>query len=274
MRRFEGKVAFITGIARGQGRSHALRLAEEGAQIIGVDICAQMDSVGYPLATPDDLAETVKLVEEHDVRIVARQGDVRDRAALRAVVEEGIAEFGQVDIVLANAGILPMFEDVAATPHAFDDAVAVNLTGVYNTIEAAVPSMLERGAGGSVVLTSSVAGLHGRLSFPGNAGMMGYTAAKHAVVGLVRAYAGLLAEHQIRVNSVHPTGAATPMVLNEQFAALATELPEALVKLGNPMGVELIEAVDITNAVVWLCSDEARYVTGVNLPVDAGFMIV
>ncbi len=274
MGRFDGKVAFVTGIARGQGRSHALRLAEEGAQIIGVDICAKVDSVAYAMATPDDLAETVKLVEAHDVRILARQADVRDRGALRAVVDEGIAEFGHVDFVLANAGILPMFGDIAATHGAFDEVVDINLTGVYNTVEAALPAMRDRRAGGSIVLTSSAAGLHGRINFPGNAGLLGYTAAKHALVGLVRAYAGLLGKHQIRVNSVHPTGVATPMVLHPQFEALVAEQPQAMAKLGNVMGVELIEAEDVTNAVVWLCSDEARYVTGVNLPVDAGFLVV
>jgi SDR family mycofactocin-dependent oxidoreductase len=274
MARFEGKVALITGVARGQGRSHALRLAEEGAQIIGVDICAPIDTVAYAMATPDDLAETVKAVEERDARIVARQADVRDREALRAVVEEGIAELGHVDFVLANAGILPIFGDVSASPGAFDEVVAVNLTGVYNTIEAVLPAMLERGVGGSIVLTSSVAGLHGRINFPDNAGLLGYTAAKHALVGLVRAYAGLLGEHHIRVNSVHPTGANTPMIINPQFEALLAERPEAMAKLTNPMGVELIEASDITSAVVWLCSDEARYITGVNLPVDAGFLVV
>lgn len=273
MGRLEGKVALITGVARGQGRSHALRLAADGAQIIGLDICAPIDSVAYPLATPDDLAETVKAVENLDARIVAREADVRDRAALRAVVEEGVAELGRVDIVVANAGILPIFGDVATEPRSFDDVVAVNLTGVYNTIEAALPSMLDRGEGGSIVLTSSVAGLHGRLTKLGNPGLFGYTAAKHALVGLVRAYAGLLAEHMIRVNSVHPAAADTPMIVNAEFAAFAEAEPEMLAKLGNAMPVQLIEAVDITNAVAWLCSDEARYVTGVNLPVDAGFLV-
>lgn len=272
MGRLDGKVALITGVARGQGRAHALRLAAEGAQIVGLDLCAQIDSVTYPLATPDDLAETVRAVEGLDRRIVAHQADVRDRAALAQVVKDAIAEFGQVDIVLANAGIAPIFDDAATDPRAFDDVVEVNLTGAYNTIEAALPHLLARGKGGSIVVTGSVAGLHGRLTLLGNAGTIGYTAAKHGIVGLVRAYAGLLAEHSIRVNSVHPTGVSTPMLLHERWAAFAEANPDAATKLANAMPVALVEEIDITNAVAWLCSDEARYITGIALPVDAGFL--
>lgn len=272
MGRLTGKVAFITGVARGQGRAHALRLAEEGAAIIGVDLCTQMDSVGYPMATADDLAETVKLVEERDARIVATQADVRDADALRAAVEAGSAELGRVDIVLANAGIFPGVGEVAATGRAFDDVVAVNLTGVYNTIEAALPRLLAQGEGGSIVLTSSVAGLTGRLNIPGNAGLTGYIAAKHGVVGLMRTYASMLAPHNIRVNSVHPGAVNTPMIVNAEFGALAEQYPDELSKLTHAMPVEMLDAVDISNAILWLCSEEARYVTGVTLPVDAGFM--
>ena len=274
MGRLTGKVAFITGIARGQGRSHAMRLAEEGASIIGVDLCGQLDTVGAPMATPDDMAETVKLVEERDARIVATQADVRDAGALRSAVEAGVAELGRLDIVLANAGIAPLFGEVAATQQAFDDVVAINLTGVYNTIEAALPQLISRGEGGSIVLTSSVAGLSGRLNLAGNAGMMGYVAAKHGVVGLMRAYANQLAPHSIRVNSVHPGGVNTPMIVNEAFGVLAEQAPAEMAKLAHAMPVELLEAVDISNAILWLCSDEARYVTGVTLPVDGGFMIL
>jgi SDR family mycofactocin-dependent oxidoreductase len=272
MGRLTGKVAFVTGIARGQGRSHALRLAEEGASIIGVDICRQLDTVGYAMATADDLAETVKLVEERDARIVATQGDVRDLDALRSAVTAGVAELGRLDIVIANAGIFPGIGEVAATGEAFDDVLQINLTGVYNTVEACLPALLEQEQGGSIVLTSSVAGLSGRLNLAGNAGMMGYIAAKHGVVGLMRAYANQLAPRSIRVNSVHPCGVNTPMVVNPEFGALAEAHPVELSKLAPAMPVELIEAVDISNAIVWLCSDEARYVTGVTLPVDAGFM--
>jgi SDR family mycofactocin-dependent oxidoreductase len=274
MGRLTGKVAFITGIARGQGRSHAMRLAEEGASIIGVDLCGQVDTVEAAMSTPDDLAETVKLVEERDARIVATQADVRDAAALRTAVEAGVAELGRLDIVLANAGIAPLFGEVAATPKAFEDVVSINLTGVYNTIEAALPQLLAQGEGGSIVLTSSVAGLSGRLSIDGNAGLIGYTAAKHGVVGLMRVYANGLAKHSIRVNSVHPGGVNTPMIVNPEFAVTAEQHPEELSKLAHALPVELLEAVDISNAIVWLCSEEARYVTGVTLPVDAGFMIL
>ncbi|MBA3743885.1 mycofactocin-coupled SDR family oxidoreductase [Sporichthya sp.] len=274
MGRLTGKVAFITGVARGQGRSHALRLAEEGAAIVGVDLCSQMDSVGYPMATPDDLAETVKLVEERDARIVATQADVRDLGALRTAVEAGVAELGRLDIVLANAGIFPGIGEVASTGAAFDDVVDVNMTGVYNTIEAALPQLLAQGEGGSIVLTSSVAGLSGRLNLAGNAGMMGYIAAKHGVVGLMRAYANMLAPQSIRVNSVHPGAVNTPMIVNEGFGALAAEHPVELSRLVHAMPVEMLEAVDISNAILWLCSDEARYVTGVTVPVDGGFMIL
>ena len=272
MGRLTGKVAFITGVARGQGRAHALRLAEEGASIVGVDLCTQMESVGYPMATPDDLAETVKLVEERDARIVATQADVRDADALRAAVETGAAELGRLDIVLANAGIFPGVGEVAATGRAFDDVVAVNLTGVYNTIEAALPRLLEQGEGGRIVLTSSVAGLTGRLNIPGNAGLTGYIAAKHGVVGLMRTYASMLAPHNIRVNSVHPGAVNTPMIVNAEFGALAEQYPDELSKLTHALPVEMLDAVDISNAILWLCSEEARYVTGVTLPVDGGFM--
>lgn len=273
MGRLTGKVAFITGVARGQGRSHALRLAEEGASIVGVDLCSQMESVGYPMATPDDLAETVKLVEERDARVVATQADVRDPGALRAAVEAGVAELGRIDIVVANAGIFPGIGEVAATQRAFDDVVAVNLAGVYHTIEAALPQLLAQGEGGSIVLTSSIAGLSGRLNLAGNAGMFGYIAAKHGVVGLMRSYANMLAPHSIRVNSVHPGAVDTPMIVNEGFGALAAAHPDELSKLAHLMPVEMLETVDISNAILWLCSDEARYVTGVTLPVDGGFMV-
>jgi SDR family mycofactocin-dependent oxidoreductase len=274
MGRLTGKVAFITGIARGQGRSHAMRLAEEGASIIGVDVCEQLESVGYPMSTPDDMAETVKLVEERDARILATQADVRDLGALRAAVEAGVAEFGRLDIVLANAGIIPGIGEGANPSRQFDEVVEVNLTGVYNTVEATRPTMQAQGEGGSIVLTSSVAGLSGRLSLEGNAGLMGYIAAKHGVVGLMRSYANMLAPESIRVNSVHPVGVNTPMIMNAEFAALAEQFPVELGKLKPAMPIEVVEPVDISNAIVWLCSDEARYVTGVTLPVDAGFMIM
>ena len=266
--KLEGKVAFITGAARGQGRSHAIRLAQEGADIIAVDICAQIGSVAYPMAAPDDLAETVKEVEALDRRIVARQADVRDESGLRAAFEAGVAELGPVDIVLANAGIAPMA--LGEEPHeAWQDVIDVNLTGVFNTVEIAIPSMIERGAGGAIVLTSSTAGITG---IGGSSrGGLGYTASKHGVVGLMRSYANYLAPHRIRVNSVHPTGVNTPMVVNDVMQAFLASDPSLSQAMANALPVDMVEPVDISNAICWLVSDDARYVTGVTLPVDAGF---
>ncbi|WP_299953250.1 mycofactocin-coupled SDR family oxidoreductase [uncultured Modestobacter sp.] len=270
----EGKVALITGAARGQGRSHAVRLAEEGADIIAVDLCAQIGSVAYPMATPDDLAQTAKEVEALDRRIVTRQADVRDMAALQAAVDEGIAELGAVDIVLANAGIAPQLTSDPDPDHeqAFRDVVEVNLFGVRNTVHAAVPSMIDKGQGGAIVLTSSTQGLTGR-GGDGSGGMDGYAAAKHGVVGLMRTYANWLAEHKIRVNTVHPTGVQTPMIENDEMTAYMEANPGISAALENLMPVESVEAVDISNAIAWLVSDHARFVTGVTLPVDAGFTV-
>ena len=266
--KLEGKVAFITGAARGQGRSHAIRLAQEGADIIAVDICAQIGSVAYPMAAPDDLAETVKEVEALDRRIVASQADVRDLAALTAAVDAGVAELGRLDIVLANAGIAPM--TLGEEPHeAWQDVIDVNLTGVFNTVEIAIPSMIERGAGGAIVLTSSTAGING-VGGPSRGGL-GYTASKHGVVGLMRSYANALAPHRIRVNSVHPTGVNTPMVVNDVMQQWLAADPSVADAMTNALPVDMVEPVDISNAILWLVSDDARYVTGVTLPVDAGF---
>lgn len=275
MGRLEGKVAFITGAARGQGRAHAVKMAQEGAEIIAIDLCDQIDSVGYPMSTPQDLTETVKLVEEQDRRIVAQQADVRDRGALQAAVDAGMSEFGRLDIVVANAGIAPVFGDNSRTPDAWRDAIDVLLTGVYYTIDVAVPPMVEQDQGGSIVITSSTAGLKGlgRNLASSTAGMIGYTAAKHGVVGLMRMYANLLAPHRIRVNTLHPTGVNTPMIVNEAFAQFVEEFPDSAGALQNALPVELIEPEDIANAAAWLSSDEARYITGVTLPVDAGFTV-
>lgn len=267
MGKLDGKVAFITGAARGQGRSHAIRLAEEGANIIAVDICAQIATVPYPMSTPDDLEQTVKEVESLDRRIVAVEADVRDGAALQAAFDAGVAELGPVDIVLANAGIAPMSMSPQAAE--WQDVLDVNLTGVYNTVHAAVPSMIERGAGGAIVLTSSTAGING---IGGNSpGGLGYTASKHGVVGLMRSYANILAPHNIRVNTVHPTGVNTPMVVNDAMQEFLTSDPSLSNAMANALPVPMIEALDISNAILWLVSDDARYVTGVTLPVDAGF---
>ncbi|MDT7656571.1 MAG: hypothetical protein QOF38_1286 [Pseudonocardiales bacterium] len=270
MGRVEGKVAFITGAARGQGRSHALRLAQEGADIIAVDICDQMDTVPFPMATPEDLTETVKLVESLDRRIVSRQADVRDLAALEAVVAEGIAELGRLDIVCANAGIASMQACWEFSERQWQDVLDVNLTGVWKTVKAAIPPMIEQGAGGSIILTSSMAGLFG---FP-NIGA--YNSAKHGVTGLMRTLAVELAPHSIRCNSLHPGVVNTDMVHNPAFYELAgvpgatrAEAELAFMSM-NALPVAQVEAVDISNVVLWLASDESRYVTGTTQVIDAG----
>ena len=201
----EGKTALITGAARGQGRSHAVRLAQEGANIIALDICRQIESVAYPMGTADDLRQTTAAVENLGRSIVAREVDVRDLSALRTAVSEGIAELGSVDIVLANAGIGMMSPDIDDA-RAFRDQMEVNLFGVWNTVQAAAPAMIEQGTGGAIVLTGSTLGLVGR-GGDGTGGSDGYCASKHAIVGLGRTWSHWLAPHNIRVNSVHPTGA-------------------------------------------------------------------
>ncbi|MCG7583240.1 MULTISPECIES: mycofactocin-coupled SDR family oxidoreductase [Mycolicibacterium] len=264
-----GKVAFITGAARGQGRAHAVKLAAAGADIIALDLCEQIASVPYPLATPEDMDATVKLVEETGARIVACQADVRDRDAVKAAVRAGTEALGdRLDIVIANAGIAPM-----AAPEAWQDVIDVNLTGVYNTIDVAMKPMIKFGNGGSIVLTSSVAGLVGLGSPVG--GSVGYAAAKHGIVGIMRVYANFLAQYSIRVNSVHPAGVNTPMIDNEftrsWLDGIAQE-SQGGPDMGNALPVQALEPEDIANAAFWLVSDAARYVTGVTLPVDAGYV--
>jgi SDR family mycofactocin-dependent oxidoreductase len=267
-----GKVAFVTGAARGQGRSHAVHLARAGADIIGLDLCAGIDTVGYPPATLEDLAETVELVEAEDARMVAAVADVRDRDAVEAALATGLDTFGRVDLVVANAGILPIVGDAADTFQAYRDAVEVNLTGVFHTVDACLPTLIAQGSGGSVVITSSTSGVTGLVD--GSRGSMGYAAAKHGVVGLMRGWATVLAKHNIRVNTLHPTGVNSPMVVNDAFSAyVEVEHPEMIPRLQNAMPVALIEPADVSAAVVWLCSDAARYVTGVTLPVDAGYAL-
>jgi SDR family mycofactocin-dependent oxidoreductase len=268
MGKLDGKVAFITGAARGQGRSHAVRLAQEGADIIAVDIAAQIPSVRYPMPTPEELDQTVKEVEALDRRIVARRADVRDRAALEAAFEAGVAELGGVDIVLANAGIAPLSLDEEG--NAWQDVIDVNLTGVFNTVEVSRQALVDRG-GGAIVITSSTAGINGIGG--GGPGGLGYTASKHGVVGLMRSYANVLAPHNIRVNTVHPTGVNTPMIVNDVMAEFLATMPDVGQALTNALPVDMLEPADISNAILWLVSDEARYVTGVTLPVDAGFTV-
>jgi SDR family mycofactocin-dependent oxidoreductase len=267
----EGKVAFITGAARGQGRSHALRLAQEGADIIAVDIVEQVPTAWCPTATADDLAETVKLVEELDRRIIARTADVRDLAALESVVAEGIAEFGRLDTVCANAGIVGSGVVWEFTEHQWQEMVDINLTGVWKTVKAAIPSMIELGNGGSIILTSSGAGL---FAVPG---IGHYVTAKHGVVGLMRALAVELAPYGIRCNTVNPGNVDTPMLDNRHVYQLFSGIEGAdraaakpIIAAMTALNVPWLEAIDISNAVLWLASDEARYVTGTTQVVDAG----
>lgn len=273
MNRFEGRVALVSGAARGMGRNHALRLAEEGADIIAFDICENMSSLLYPLSTESDLAETVRLVEETGRRIVSGKADVRDLSAVQAVVERGVAEFGRLDVVSANAGIVSLGLAHELSEDQWDQMIAVNLTGVWKTIRSAVPHMIDAGNGGSIVITSSTAGLVGL-----SANMAHYASAKHGVVGLMRVLAKELAQYMIRVNCLHPTTVPTPMVNNAAVIGLfrpdldAPELDDAIDALRelNVLPVPWVEMDDITSALLWLASDEARYVTSVSLPVDAG----
>lgn len=273
MGRLDGKVAFITGAARGQGRAHAIRLAEEGAAIAAMDLCDQIPSVFYPMATKDDLAETVTMVEAAGGRIIAEVGDVRSRDDITRLHDAAVAEFGSVDIVLPNAGIMPVIPP-GDQLQAWHDAIDVMLTGVWNVIDIAVPGMIERGRGGSIIITSSSAGLTG-IALNTTAGQVGYTAAKHGVVGLMRVYASQLARHLIRVNTIHPTGVSTPMVVNAEYGewVMANQEIAGSPLYQNPMPVPLIEPVDVSNAIVFLASDEGRYITGVTLPVDAGYIV-
>jgi SDR family mycofactocin-dependent oxidoreductase len=272
---FDGKVAFITGAARGQGRAHAVRFAEEGADIIAVDLCEQMDSVAYPMATPEDLDETVNLVEKTGRRIVAERADVRDLDQLKAVVANGVAEFGRIDFVLANAGILPAAGEQGNQIGAFVDAVNVMLNGVYFTIVAALPAMLAHGDGGAIVITSSAAGFRPVTVDFGTAshGAGGYTAAKHGVIGVMRHFAIALAEKNIRVNTVHPGGVATPMIYNEAMAEWSAEHPSFSPSQQPLLDNPPVEPEVISDTMVYLCGASGRYLTGVALPVDGGQII-
>lgn len=275
MGRFDGKVAFVTGAARGQGRSHAVALAREGADVIAVDACAPVGSAPYPMADPADLDDTVRQVEALDRRILATRADVRDQDALSTAVAKGVAEFGRLDVVVANAGILSIGQSWEIPESTWQDMIDVNLTGVWRTTKAAIPHMIDAGNGGAIVLISSIAGLRGA-QFIGH-----YVAAKHGVVGLMRTMAQELGPHRIRVNSIHPMQVDTPMVQNaatyeryrpdlqnptrEDFGAASATT--------NLLGIPWAESADISNALLFLASDDARYVTGATLPVDAGLLV-
>jgi SDR family mycofactocin-dependent oxidoreductase len=272
MGRLDDKVAFITGAARGQGRSHAVRLAEEGADIIAVDVCKQVETVPYSTATPDDLAETVRQVEALDRRIVAAEVDIRDFGALTSAVNDGVAQLGRLDIVLANAGITSYSSTLEMDEETWQTMIDVNLTGQWKTVKAAVPHVIAGGRGGSVVITSSLAAI---FSNPNTAH---YAAAKAGLVMLMKVMAKELAPQNIRVNTIHPTTVATEMILNDPTYRLfrpdlenptRADFERAALTL-NKLPIPAVEAVDISNAVLYLVSDDGRYVTGTTHVVDAG----
>jgi len=272
--RLAGKVAFITGAARGQGRNHAIRMAEEGADIIAVDICAEIASVTpfYPLATSAELDETVAAVQATGQRIVARTADVRDLDALQQAFDEGVAELGRIDIVVANAGIATYGKSWDLTSEMWQDMIDVNLTGVFHTAKVAVPRLIEQGDGGSMVFTSSIGGLKGIQH------VAHYVSAKHGIVGLMRTMSNELAPHWVRVNTIHPTNVSTIMIKNPgTYSMFVPDDPEPTEEKAlpgmmslNSLPVPWVECDDISNAVLFLTSDEGRYITGVTLPVDAG----
>jgi SDR family mycofactocin-dependent oxidoreductase len=275
MSRFEGRVALITGAARGQGRSHALRLAEEGADIIALDICRQIDTVPYPMADSDDLVTTVDLIKSRGRRVFAGEVDVRDLHGMEAAVAAGVSELGRLDIVVANAGTLndtaPLWE---ITEQQFQDQIDVNLTGVWKTIKATVPTLLKQNEGGVIVLISSISGLTVEL----NVGH--YAASKHGVNGLMRTLSGELAPFGIRVNSINPTNVNTTMINNPRYnrlfaggkdGATQDDALDALIAM-HALPVPFLDPIDVSNAVVYLASDDGRFVTGTTHVIDAGAM--
>ncbi|MDI9953628.1 mycofactocin-coupled SDR family oxidoreductase [Rhodococcus sp. IEGM 1305] len=270
--RVEDKVAFITGAARGQGRAHAVRLAEEGADIIAFDACAPIETVDYAASTPSDLAETVRSVEALGRKIVPVQGDVRNFEQVRQGVEEGVAALGRLDVVVANAGILTMAPAHEWTEIQWQTMIDVNLTGVWHTAKATIPTLIEQGEGGSIIATSSTMGLKAA------AGAIGYVAAKFGVTGIVKNLAHELGPHRIRVNSLHPTNVATEMLDNAMVRkAFRPDLENPTFEdavnsysVVNIWDMPWVETIDVANALLWLASDEARYVTGAALPVDLG----
>ena len=273
--RLEGRVAFITGAARGQGRAHAVRLAQDGADIIAIDGCHDIATINYPLATEDDLKETVRLVESTGRRIVAGKADVRDFAGLSAAFEEGHAEFGRLDIIIANAGVIrlgPESDDFLAD---WSDVIDTNLSGVFHTIRAGLPAMRAGGRGGSIVVTSSTAGFKGLKSL--TASNLAYSASKRGIVGLMQSLARVLAPEHIRVNSIHPTGVRSGMSQNAAADKLRDEASagksNTVSGMRNALPVGMLEPEDVAGAVAFLVSDEARFVTGVQFPADAGYSV-
>jgi len=264
-----GQVALITGAARGMGRAHAVKLASDGAAIIAIDICAEFESTDYPGATADDLATTVRLVEHGGGRILARQGDVRDGDSIAAVLDEGLRAFGRLDIVIANAGIIRI-TDTDDRYRTFRDIIDVNLVGAWNTVDVAIPALIKGGRGGSIVLVSSTQGI--KASGTERAGLQAYGAAKRGLVALMQGWASQLAPHSIRVNTIHPSGVATDMIVNEATIGLAAAHDPWLATQQNALPIGLLAPDDVAGAVAWLVSDAARFITGISWPLDAGFI--
>jgi SDR family mycofactocin-dependent oxidoreductase len=264
--RVAGKVALVTGAARGQGRADALRLAEEGADVIVVDVCAPLPSVAYDSATPADLAETVDLVEKTGRRVISGIVDTRDLDALRAVVDDAVTQLGRLDIVVANAGICVPKPWDQVSPKVFEDTISTNVTGTWNTVMAGAPHLVRAG-GGSIILISSAAGIKVQPF------MVPYTTSKFAVRGMAKAFAAELGRYKIRVNSVHPTGVMTPMGSGDMAAELTTAIAgdERLgVMFMNMMPVDITQPEDVADTVLFLASDESQYVTAHELCPDAG----
>lgn len=271
----DGKVALVTGAARGQGRSHAVRLASEGADIIALDICADIATMDYPNATPADLQETVDQVRALGRRIVAIEADVRDAAATRSAVDQGYESLGRIDIVLSNAGIVRLSEGPDDYAQMWQDVVSTNLSGGFHVVDAAIPHLVAGGRGGSIVFTGSTAGVRPTANL--NTAALAYTASKWGLVGICKQYAASLAEHSIRVNIVHPTGVASGMTMNEAMGRLAAEAAaggkNSIAAMQNALPVEILQPSDISDTIAFLVSDQAKWITGVSLPVDAGFSI-
>jgi (+)-trans-carveol dehydrogenase len=273
MSKLEGKVAFITGAARGQGRSHAVRLAEDGADIVAVDGCADAETVPYPLGTADELAETAALVEKAGRRCATATADIRSLEQLGAAVDLAKETFGQIDILVSNAGIWSSSTDSwSLDEETWQTMIDINLTGQWKTAKAVIPTMIEQGTGGAITITSSSIGLKA------TTGNVHYTSAKHGVIGLVRTLAHELAPHDIRVNAICPTTVNTPMITNDSLYGLfrpdleSPSLPDIEPGLAdlNLLDVSMMEPADVSAAISWLVSDDARYVTGIALPIDAG----
>jgi len=274
MSRYQGKVAFITGGARGQGRSHALRLAEEGADIAVIDICRQLPTVEHTMATPEDLVETEKLVRALGRDFLGIQGDVRSKDDVDAAVQATLDRFGKVDVAVCNAGVMATTGTPSQEIEAWHDSLAIMLSGVFYTLKAVTPGMIERGEGGAIVITGSTSSMRGvayktEMLSPGQ---VGYGAAKHGVLALMRNFAMALGQYRIRVNTVLPMGVNTKMVVNEFFGSVVADAPAGW--MANAMSQGLIEPEDVSSAVAWLCSDEARFVTGQALAVDSGQLLL